>query len=79
MSRASVQQRSPRRTVGDANRDREATPGELAQDIANAALSLAKKANAAGLTTVGYLLECASLEAGAEAATRHSRADCSES
>jgi hypothetical protein len=39
----------------------------IAEDIGLAALDLAQRARAAGLTTVGYILESAALEAGAAA------------
>jgi len=44
--------------------------GRIAADIGATALQLAKYANSVGLTTLGYLLESAALEAGAEAASR---------
>jgi hypothetical protein len=56
-------------------------PGDsakVAKDIGMVALDLAKQARAAGLTTIGYLLETVALEAGAEAATRQWPADISE-
>ena len=43
---------------------------DVAEDIGTAALDLAKRARAAGLTAVGYLLECVALEAGTEAIAR---------
>lgn len=52
--------------------------GRIAADIGTAALELAKQANGAGLTTLGYLLESAALEAGAEAASRAAPADAAE-
>jgi hypothetical protein len=48
---------------------------KVAEEIGNAALELAKRARDAGLTTIGYLLEIAGLDAGAEAATRRRPAD----
>jgi hypothetical protein len=56
-------------------------PGDsakVAKDIGMVTLDLAKQARAAGLTTIGYLLESVALEAGAEAATRQWPADVSE-
>lgn len=47
----------------------------VAADIGIAALELAKRAQAAGLTTLGYLLESVALEAGAEAAASDWRDD----
>jgi hypothetical protein len=41
---------------------------QIAEDLGMAALDLAQKARAAGLTTLAYLFESAALEAGAEAA-----------
>jgi len=41
----------------------------VAEDLGLAALKLAVLARNAGLTTLGYLLEAAALEAGAEAAS----------
>ncbi len=51
---------------------------QIAEDIAAAALDLAKRAREAGLTTVGYLLETVALEAGAEAVTARWPADVAE-
>ena len=50
---------------------------KVAEDIGIAALELAERARAAGLTTIGFLLESVALEAGAEAATRQLAADVS--
>jgi hypothetical protein len=44
---------------------------KIAEEIGFAALKLAKRAQAAGLLTIGYLLESVALEAGAEAAQLH--------
>ena len=52
--------------------------GRIAADIGTAALELAKQANGAGLTTLGYLLESAALEAGAEAASYDWTADAAQ-
>ena len=49
----------------------------IAEDIGMAALELAKRARAAGLTTIGYLLESVALEAGTEAAARQWPTDAS--
>jgi len=51
--------------------------GDVAENIGFAALDLARCARAAGLTALGYLLECAALEAGAEAAARKWPVDAS--
>jgi hypothetical protein len=48
---------------------------KIAEDIGIAALVLAQRAHAAGLETLGYLLESIALEAGAEAAATQSPAD----
>jgi hypothetical protein len=48
---------------------------KIAEDIGIAALELAKRARDAGLPTIGYLLESAALEAGAEAAAGQLQAD----
>jgi hypothetical protein len=48
---------------------------KIAEDIGIAALVLAQRAHAAGLPTLGYLLESIALEAGAEAAATQSPAD----
>lgn len=50
-----------------------------AENIGMIALYLAKRANAAGLTKLGFLLETVALEAGAEAVARRWPADVSES
>lgn len=52
-------------------------PAKIAEEIGLAALELAKRARAAGLTSVGFLLESVALEAGAEAAKREWPADFS--
>jgi hypothetical protein len=59
----------------DAPADRPLNSAEVAEDIGLAALDLAKWARAAGLTTVGYLLESVALEVGAEATARRWPAD----
>ncbi len=51
----------------------------VAENIGVAALELAKRAQAAGLTTLGYLLESVALEAGAAAAASSWPADAAES
>jgi hypothetical protein len=43
-------------------------PARTAHELAIEALGLAKSARAVGLTSVGFLLESAALEAGAQAA-----------
>lgn len=48
---------------------------KIAEDIGAAALELATRAHAAGLPTIGFLLESVALEAGTEAATRRWPAD----
>jgi hypothetical protein len=48
---------------------------KLAEEIGIAALELAKRAQDAGLHTIGFLLESVALEAGAEAAARQWPAD----
>jgi len=61
-----------------ANGDAEPAPSDIpkiAEDIGIAVLGLAKRAHAAGLTTIGYLLETVAIEAGAEAAARQWPAD----
>jgi hypothetical protein len=45
-------------------------PATVAEEIGLAALEMATRAHAAGLTKIGFLLEVVALEAGAEAATR---------
>lgn len=52
--------------------------GQIAAIIGSAALELAREANGAGLTTLGYLLEIAALEAGAEAGSSECAADTTE-
>jgi len=42
----------------------------VAEEIGIAALKLAQRAHAAGLTSIGYFLETVAIQAGAEAATR---------
>jgi hypothetical protein len=59
----------------DAPADRPLNSAEVAEDIGLAALDLAKWARAAGLATVGHLLENVALEAGAEATARRWPAD----
>jgi hypothetical protein len=43
-------------------------PARIAHELAIEALGMAKSARAVGLTSVGFLLESAALEAGAQAA-----------
>lgn len=50
----------------------------IAASIGAAAIALAGEANGAGLTTLGYLLELAALEAGAEAASYGGPADAAQ-
>jgi hypothetical protein len=50
----------------------------VAEEIGLAVLELAKRAQGAGLSAVGYLLESVALEAGAEAAARRWPTDASE-
>ena len=52
--------------------------GQIAAIIGSAALELAREANGAGLTTLGYLLEIAALEAGAEAGSSACADDTTE-
>jgi len=54
-----------------------ADSAKIAEHIGVVALKLAKLARAAGLTTLGHLLECVALEAGAEAVARQWPADLS--
>jgi hypothetical protein len=61
------------RSVNSKGDAENATPpdiAKLAEEIGIAALDLAQRANAAGLSTLGFLLEGVALEAGAEAVTR---------
>jgi hypothetical protein len=79
MSRASVS--DPQTDQGDdcaGNRPADGR-GAVAEDIGIAALELAKRAQAAGLTALGYLLESVALEAAAEAAASNWPADAAES
>jgi hypothetical protein len=46
-------------------------PAKAAEEVGIAALKLAKRAQAAGLPTLAYLLEIAALEAGARSTQRH--------
>jgi hypothetical protein len=48
---------------------------KVAEDIGIVVLGLAKRAHAASLTSIGYLLETVAIEAGAEAAARQWPAD----
>ena len=48
---------------------------QVAEDIGMAALDLARRASAAGLTTLAFLLENAALEAGTQAAAAKWPAD----
>jgi hypothetical protein len=68
MSRPTGPSRSgaaPRDSVDSLHRER----ARLATNIGAQALELARYARAAGLPTVGYMLETAALEAASEAAT----------
>lgn len=77
MSRANLR-RTPsttRHAKKAASRRRAVDSAQIAEDLGVAALELAKRARAAGLTAIGHLLETVALEAGAEAATRQWPAD----
>jgi len=52
--------------------------GRVAEEIGLAALELAKRASAAGLSRLVFLLESAALEAGAEALARRWPAEAAE-
>jgi hypothetical protein len=62
--------RSAGKTAADEGRRAADAGAGAAQEIGMAALDLAQRARAAGLTTLGYLLEGVALEAGTEAAAR---------
>ena len=70
MDSASSTGHADHRSPGDIAGDLPNDGGSVAEHIGVAALELACRARAAGLTTLGYLLESAALEAGTEAATR---------
>jgi hypothetical protein len=53
-------------------------PARIAHELAIAALGMAKTARAVGLTSVGFLLESAALEAGARAAAMQWPEDSAE-
>jgi hypothetical protein len=72
------------REQGDRQRRDEDEPvpldsAQVAEDIGMAALDLAERARAAGLTTIGYLLESVALEAGTQAAAARWPSDGSAS
>jgi len=54
----------------DATAESAPDSARIAEDIGIAVFDLVARARAAGLTTIGYLLELAALEAGVQAATR---------
>ncbi|HYA04308.1 MAG TPA: hypothetical protein VEF90_00315 [Xanthobacteraceae bacterium] len=65
----------------DAPRRRSAEPydtARIAEEIGIEALAMAKSAHAAGLSTIGYLLENVALAAGTESLARQWPADASE-
>jgi len=64
--------------TGVAGRPRHGDSAALAEEIGVAALNLAKRASAAGFTTLCFLLESAALEAGTEAVSRRWPADSAE-
>ncbi|MGH6673040.1 MAG: hypothetical protein ACRECV_13845 [Xanthobacteraceae bacterium] len=75
-NRLLIRRRVARRTLPTAPTP--APNSGTAEDIGFAALALARRAQAAGLNTISYLLECVALEAGAEAAAHGTRADAPE-
>ena len=76
MSRANVSQFPGKgRAETSAGKPEPVDSAKIAEDIGIAALKLAKRAHAAGLATIAFLLETVALEAGAEAATRQWPAD----
>jgi hypothetical protein len=78
MSRIGIRRLPPGGAADDRGKPHADDSAEIAEEIGFAALELAKRANAAGLMTIGYLLESAALEAGAEAAERQSPIDASK-
>jgi len=69
MSRADLPRRSANARRGrPADEPAPIDRAQIAEDIGMAVLDLAERARAAGLTTIGYLLESVALEAGTQAA-----------
>jgi hypothetical protein len=66
------------RSAPQADRPFQPETAAVAEQIGLTALALAREANGAGLTTLGFLLESAALEAGAEAAARRWPADAAK-
>jgi len=76
MSRAKASRLGAARRVDPcAGRSASNDHARIAEDIGIAALDLAQRARAAGLTAVGFILESAALEAGAAAAAARWPAD----
>ena len=67
MSRSS-RRRRPADHAADVATAAAINPARIAHELAIEALGMAKWARSAGLTSVGFLLESAALEAGAQAA-----------
>jgi len=78
MSRTLGQPPTGNSTAGATGEDAPPDVAQIAEDIGIAALDLAERANAAGLTTIGFLLESVALEAGAEAAATRRPADSAQ-
>ena len=54
--------------IGPADAPASCDSSQIAEQLGMEALDMAKRARAAGLTTLGFLLESAALEAGTQAA-----------
>jgi len=78
MSRANVSRFPGKGSAASAGKPVPVDSAKIAEDIGIAALKLAKRAHAAGLAAIAFLLETVALEAGAEAATRRWPADLAE-
>jgi hypothetical protein len=79
MSRSSRRQHPrPRASAAEVSTAAAINPARIAHALAIEALGLAKSARAVGLTSVGFLLESAALEAGAQAAAMQWPEDSAE-
>ncbi len=79
MSRSSRRQHPrPCEPAAEASAAKTIDPARIAHELAIEALGLAKSARAVGLASVGFLLESAALEAGAQAAAMQWPEDSAE-
>ena len=75
----SSRRRRPSEPAAEVSSAEAINPARIAEELAIEALGMAKWARAVGLTSVGFLLESAALEAGAQAAAMQWPEDSADS